>query len=163
MSVIDTTIKFPIHIMSNQWIGQGLGKLQFTALLGTQTDSGHLSHLPFEVGHLGHQHPPVGEEERQYGGTSRYRPMWKQHTSLQLIFQWTDLIPGTSFYKSQKCGLVLCPGENGNYFVINWPVSSSAHLFGIQLIFSPKNIHFFSERLSSISHVVCDSVLRVNI
>lgn len=58
--------------------------------------------------------------------------------------QWAGLIPGTVLCKAEwKCGLILFPGENGEWklFVIIWPISSSAHLFGLKYLLPRHQIH----------------------
>lgn len=77
-----------------------------------------------------------GDSMEEHAGTC-IGGMWKWYKSLQPLFQWAELIWGTFHWKqTQKYGPVHCPEENGNYSVINWPISSSAHLFGIECIFS---------------------------
>lgn len=67
--------------------------------------------------------------------------------------------------QTEKCSLILCPGENGNYFVINWPISSLAHLFVIKFIFFPdiKHTYLLWKDYLPNSHLVGASQLRAHI
>lgn len=136
--------------------------------VGTQTDSEPLASSTLALwGWSSWSLASTCSWRREYGGTSSCCIGWcgngirhfSPYSCGQISFQVHP-----SIRQPEKCRLMLCPAKNGSYFVINWPISSSAHVFGIQFIFSPdKNHSFFPEALPSISHVVSDSLLRANI
>lgn len=122
------TIKFLIYTKSSTWWRKGWGNLcSVQSFRDTNWCRVFGIFYTWLLRSPSHQHLPGEWEKLEHAGRR-----WQWYTSLQPMSSGQNSFQvHPTERQSEKCGLILCPGENWNYFVFNWPISSSAHIFGI--------------------------------